>query len=203
MCPTSTRPSFAKGLFLLERCAICAEVSFALTSGGSSYPHFSKRICAASLSTLVCVYNMVSPIFAIAHSAASTSCRPIPRPRCVGLTHTSDKYALSLGALGCSLSAPYLLPFGNDTSEIPTNTFPTLADIKIRSSAVFTPSKSPMRTRFACSPRNRFFAKISCGLTLKNKSITKFVASSTSSSSSTPITTFPFVFISTDTRFTA
>ena len=51
----------------------------------------------ASLSTLVCVYMIVSPMFAIARSAALTSSLPMPRPRCVGLTATSDKYALSLG----------------------------------------------------------------------------------------------------------
>mmetsp|Transcript_8370 Transcript_8370/g.27485 ORF Transcript_8370/g.27485 Transcript_8370/m.27485 type:complete len:223 (+) Transcript_8370:469-1137(+) len=86
---------------------------------------------------------------------------------------------------------------------MPTKFDPTFAAIKTLSVAFCTPSNNPAYTRSDCAFANLFLAKKSCGLTLKNKSITKFVASMQSSSSKGPIFADPMSASFTSDRFTA
>ena len=186
---------------MLERCAICACVSLALTSGGSSYPRTEENLAALVVHLGVRV-RMISPMFAIARSAALTSSLPMPRPHCVGLTATSDKYALSLGVCSVSFSAPNLSPFGSEISRDPDQHRPNLC------------GQQNTIVRFLHSVHQshahatRLLARAILGQdilerTLKNKSMIKFVASSTSCSSSNPITTLPPFFIGIVAFFTA
>jgi hypothetical protein len=86
---------------------------------------------------------------------------------------------------------------------MPTKFEPTFAAIKTLSVEFCTPSNNPAYTLSDCAFASLFLAKKSCGRTLKNKSITKFVASMQSSSSNGPIFVDPMSFNFTSDRFTA